>query len=122
MYSDQVRPLDVHALEDLMQRFHAEPIRDSCIAGVVLEGDLKDRCELHVAPVVAELPTLSDYNDAAWKANLYPKTTWRIQHLPDLRNLCAHVLDREPTYEDASELLDGADDVLRELAAIPPPS
>ena len=93
-----------------------------CIAGVVLEGHLKYLCGMHSAPVVVKLPTLSDYNDAARKAKLYPQTTWRrIQHLTDLRNLCAHVLDREPTYQDASELLEGTDDVLRELAAIPPP-
>jgi hypothetical protein len=38
-----------------------------------------------------------------------------IQHLADLRNRCAHVLDVEPTMDDALQLVDGVDAVLRAL-------
>lgn len=87
-----------------------------CMAGVELERRLKDLCVEGQIPVVPKLPTLSDYNDALWGEKKYPKTTWRrIQHLTDLRNLCAHVLDREPSADDARDLLDGVEDLLRQL-------
>lgn len=87
-----------------------------CVAGVELERRLKELCLDRSAVVRDKLPTIADYNDALKGAQVYPQATWRrIQHLTDLRNRCAHVLDLEPTDEDARELVDGIEAVLRAL-------
>lgn len=87
-----------------------------CIAGVELERALKSLCVAKDAEVRAKLPTISDYNDALKAAKVYQQPTWRkIQHLGDLRNKCAHVLDGDPTEEEVRELLDDVDAVMRGL-------
>ena len=94
-----------------------------CIAGVELERALKTLCVILEADVRAKLPTIADYNDALKAKKAYQQPTWRkIQHLADLRNKCAHVLDEEPSRAEVDELLDGVDGVLRTLAAQSPPS
>jgi hypothetical protein len=87
-----------------------------CVAGVELERSLKELCLARSVVVRDKLPSIADYNDALKGARVYPQATWRkIQHLSDLRNRCAHVLDLEPTDEDARELVDGIEAVLRAL-------
>ena len=87
-----------------------------CVAGVELERSLKELCLARSVVVRDKLPSIADYNDALKGARAYPQATWRkIQHLSDLRNRCAHVLDLEPTDEDARELVDGIEKVLRAL-------
>ena len=87
-----------------------------CIAGVELEWALKDLCAATHAEVHAKDPTIAHYNDALKAKKVYQQPTWRkIQHLADLRNKCAHVLDEEPTDEEVRELLDNVDVVLRGL-------
>jgi len=93
------------------------PRAAGCVAGVELERRLKELCNDPAVMVTGKLPTIADYNDALKRARVYPQATWRkIQHLADLRNRCAHVLELEPTLEDARELVDGIDAVLRALA------
>ena len=42
--------------------------------------------------------------------------TWRfLQHLTDIRNLCDHKLDREPTSEDVIGLLDGVKKAIKTI-------
>lgn len=87
-----------------------------CIAGVELERALKRLCAAKQAEVRPKLPTLADYNDALKAKKIYQQPTWRkIQHLTDLRNKCAHVLDEEPTEAEVRELLDDVDAVMRGL-------
>jgi hypothetical protein len=93
------------------------PRAAGCVAGVELERRLKDLCRDPAIKVTGKLPTIADYNDALRKARVYPQATWRkIQHLADLRNRCAHVLDIEPTEADAQELVEGVDAVMRGFA------
>jgi hypothetical protein len=41
---------------------------------------------------------------------------WRkIQGLADLRNLCGHAKEREPTKDDVGELIDGTERLLKSL-------
>lgn len=87
-----------------------------CVAGVELEQRLKDLCSSRSVVIHDKLPSISDYNDALKGSRAYPQATWRkIQHLSDLRNRCAHALDLKPTAEDARELVDGIEAVLRAL-------
>jgi len=42
--------------------------------------------------------------------------TWRfIQHLSDLRNLCDHNKDREPTKDEVNELIVGVTKITKTL-------
>lgn len=36
-----------------------------------------------------------------------------IQHLGDIRNLCDHNKDREPTKEEVEELINGIDQIIK---------
>lgn len=42
--------------------------------------------------------------------------TWRfIQRLGDLRNICGHNKEREPTKEEVEELISGTDKILKTI-------
>jgi hypothetical protein len=77
------------------------------MAGVVLEGHLRAICEQHCtnAPKSANLGRL---NEHMRENGIIDLPTWRfIQHLTDIRNLCDHKLEREPTCDQVSELIAG---------------
>ena len=77
------------------------------LAGVVLEGHLAAVATQRSLPP-GKNPTISDLNEALKKADVIDIPTWRfIQHLGDLRNLCGHKKETEPTKEQVMELLAG---------------
>jgi hypothetical protein len=60
-------------------------------------------------------PTIADYNDAL-KDAAYDTIEWRkIQRLADLRNLCDHNKDREPTREEIEELVSGTEKIIKTI-------
>lgn len=78
------------------------------ISGVVLEKHLKQVCENHGIPIRKKNPSISDFNDLLKSNDVIEVPTWRlIQHLGDLRNLCDHNKDREPTKDEIIELING---------------
>lgn len=93
------------------------------MCGAERERALKNLCVALDADVRARLPTIADYNDALKAKKACQQPTWRkIQHLADLRNKCAHVLDEEPTDAEVRELLDDTDGILRDLPRRPDPA
>lgn len=53
-------------------------------------------------------PAINDYNEALKGAAIIDLPTWRhIQLLGDLRNICCHDKNVEPTKEQACDLLEG---------------
>jgi hypothetical protein len=80
------------------------------VAGVVLEAHLADVAQAHNLTFRRKNPTISHYNDALKDAGVLDVPKWRfIQRLGDIRNLCAHPKERDPTSEEVTELIDGAD-------------
>jgi hypothetical protein len=78
------------------------------VAGAVLERHLGQVSENHSVRIAKKTPTISDLNDALKQASIIETATWRfIQHLADLRNLCDHDKKKEPTVEQANDLVDG---------------
>ena len=78
------------------------------LAGVVLERHLKEVCNNHGVKIRKRNPQISDLNDALKNAGVFDTPQWRsIQHLGDLRNLCAHDKESEPTAEQINDLLAG---------------
>ena len=82
------------------------------VAGVVLEKHLSEVCANHAVRSRKRNPTISDYNDLLKSNNVIDVPTWRfIQRLGDLRNLCVHNKEREPTKEEVDELISGAEKI-----------
>lgn len=84
------------------------------ICGVVLENHFKSVMKNHnLIPPKKEMH-ISDYNDFFRKEGIYDVPKWRnIQYLGDLRNLCDHAKDKEPTKEDVEELIDGTSKIIK---------
>ncbi len=84
------------------------------ICGVILEKHLGKVCENRNIKLVKN-PKLANYNDAL-KDNAYDMLEWRrMQRLADLRNLCDHDKQREPTKEEVEELISGTDRVIKTI-------
>lgn len=84
------------------------------ICGVILEKHLGKVCENRNIKLVKN-PKLANFNDAL-KDNAYDMLEWRrMQRLADLRNLCDHNKDREPTKEEVEELISGTDRVIKTI-------
>ena len=86
------------------------------IAGVVLERHLAKVCSVRNLTSRKKKPTLSDWNDILKDASVYDIPTWRgIQRLADIRNLCTHPKDRDPTKEEVDELIRGAERITKTI-------
>lgn len=84
------------------------------VAGVVAEKHLDQICENHNVAIRKQNPTISTYNDALKNEGIIEVPEWRgILRLGDLRNLCDHNRDREPTKDDVAELIDGVEKLMK---------
>lgn len=86
------------------------------VCGVILEKHLSEICLNHHLTPTKKNPTINDYNEMLKVSNVIEIPTWRfIQRLADLRNLCDHKKDREPTQEEVNELIQGAERITKTL-------
>ena len=86
------------------------------MAGVVLERHLKEVCANHNVVIRKKRPQLSDLYEALKKASVIDTPQWRsIQYLGDIRNLCSHDGETEPTADQVGELLDGVTKVTKTI-------
>lgn len=86
------------------------------VAGVVLERHLAQVTANHNHTMRKKSPTINDYNELLKREGVVDVPAWRqIQRLADLRNLCAHNKEREPTKEEVGELIEGADKYTKTL-------
>ena len=76
------------------------------LAGVVMEKHLARVCDNHAITLSKRAPTIAELNDALKDVLDFPQ--WRAnQRLGDIRNLCVHNKDDEPTKEQVNDLVDG---------------
>lgn len=86
------------------------------VAGVVLEKHLSQICESHKIVVAKKNPSINDYNQLLKDNEVIEVKDWRfIQRLGDLRNLCDHNKESEPTKEEISELVEGVDKITKTI-------
>jgi hypothetical protein len=84
------------------------------VAGVVLEKHLGHVCKQHGLKSKKTRPSIADFYQLLKEAAVIDTPKWRfIQHLTDLRNLCDHAKEREPTKEDVLELVEGVGKVIK---------
>ena len=86
------------------------------VAGVVLEGHLKEVCGKHNVTIRKKNPHISDLNGALKKAEVIDTPQWRsMQHLADIRNLCDHDKESEPTADEVGDLIRGVEKTTKTL-------
>jgi len=86
------------------------------ICGVVLEKHLAQVAENHNVTTRKKNPTISDLNDLLKQSDVLDTPEWRqIQRLGDIRNLCDHNKDREPTKDEVQELISGVEKFTKTL-------
>jgi len=87
------------------------------IAGVVLEKHLGHVCQSHGLKSRKSHPSIADFYELLKEAGVIDTPRWRfIQQLGDLRNLCDHHKNREPTKDDVLELVEGVEKVIKTVA------
>lgn len=86
------------------------------LAGVVLERHLQRVAANHKVAIRKKSPTIADLNDLLKKADIYDTATWRkIQLMADIRNLCTHQKQNEPTKEQVKELISGVNSIIKSV-------
>lgn len=84
------------------------------VAGVVLESHLSSVCSSHDTKPKKKNPALGDYNQTLKDAGVLDTPNWRwIQRLGDIRNLCGHAKEREPTHAEVEELIAGVEKAIK---------
>lgn len=87
------------------------------VAGVVLEKHLRQVCDDHSIKILKKNPGINDLNQLLRDAAVIDVPQWRhITLLGDIRNLCDHNKQKEPTVEQVTDLIDGTDKVLKTIA------
>lgn len=83
------------------------------LAGVVLEKHLAQVITDHKL-AIKKNPAINDLNEVLKNNNVIDTAQWRfIQHLGDIRNLCSHNKDKEPTIQDGEDLIAGVDKIIK---------
>ena len=86
------------------------------ISGVVLEKHLAKVADNHSIKTRKKNPSISDLNDLLKNDGVMDMPVWRqIQRLGDIRNLCDHNKEREPTKDEVKELVEGVEKITKTL-------
>jgi len=102
---------ELDAADDLLKKKHLRAA--GALAGVSLETHLGRVCANHNVPMPKKAPTISDFNEALKAATVLDVPTWRhVQRLGDIRNLCVHAKEREPTTDEVTDLISGTRKIL----------
>lgn len=84
------------------------------VAGVVLEGHLKQVCENHSLP--KKSGTITVLNDTLKGEDKISLPQYRhIQFLGDIRNKCGHKNSTDPTVDEVSDLINGVSKVIKTI-------
>jgi hypothetical protein len=85
------------------------------LVGVALEAHLAQIAADHKLKIKNN-PSINDYNDILKNASVIDIPTWRrIQFLADLRNLCDHKKQSEPTKEQIEDLIMGTQKIIKTI-------
>lgn len=83
------------------------------ISGVVLERHLRDIAGHHGFKSRKKHPSISEFNEFLKANDIIDTAIWRrVQYLGDVRNLCDHPKDREPTNEEIVSIISGTKEIV----------
>ena len=83
---------------------------------MVLEKHLGQVVENHSIKSRKKNPTISDFNELLKEGGVLDVPSWRqVQRLGDIRNLCDHSREREPTMDEVDELITGVEKYTKTL-------
>ena len=86
------------------------------ICGVILEEHFHNVLDKHNINISKKNPTINDYNDLLKNNAIIDVPTFRhIQLLGDIRNLCDHKKDENPTKEQIEDLIRGTDKIIKTI-------
>lgn len=86
------------------------------VAGVVLEKHLSNICNCRQIKSRKARPSIADLSQALKEKDVIDTPNWRfIQHLADIRNLCDHSKEREPSKDEVSDLISGVEKVMKTI-------
>ncbi len=86
------------------------------LVGVIIETHLQKLIENHDITIRKQNPTINDLSEPLKNAGIFDIPTWRkITYLADIRNICSHKKDAEPTKEQVTELIDGANWLIKNI-------
>jgi hypothetical protein len=79
------------------------------LVGAVIENHLKKLAKNHGIKSRKKHPTINDFNDPLKNEGVFDTPTWRkVSYLADIKNICSHKKDEDPTKEQINELIEGA--------------
>lgn len=105
---------ELETAKDILKKKHIRVA--GALAGVTLEIHLKKVCKSHNISFRKQNPTIADFNEELKKQESIDLLTWRlIQRLGDIRNLCVHSKEREPTSSEVEDLIRGCEKLIAEL-------
>jgi hypothetical protein len=86
------------------------------ICGVIIERHLNSICKNKGLIISKKNPTINDFNEQLKNNEVIDLIKWReISYLADIRNLCGHNKEREPTAEEVSTLIEGTNKLIKTL-------
>lgn len=86
------------------------------ICGVVLEKHLAQVLDNHSISTRKKAPSINDFNELLKKNGIIDVPLWRqIQRFGDIRNLCDHNKERDPSKEELEELVNGVEKITKTL-------
>lgn len=102
---------ELSTAEDLLKKKHFRA--SGAVAGVTLESHLATVTRNRGIKFRKKTPGLSDFNQALKDKEVIDTPTWRlVQRLADIRNLCVHAKDREPTQDEVNDLIVGTKKII----------
>ncbi len=105
---------DISAAKELVKAGYLRSA--GAICGVVLEAHLKSIANRRGIKYRKNNLSIAYLNDLMKDNKVYEIPTWRlIQRLGDIRNLCDHSKDKDPTLDEVQDLLSGTDKIIKEV-------
>lgn len=96
---------ELAAAQDLKK---ISPRAAGALAGVIIESHLQGVAVRRGVKITKKNPTIAELNEALKAASIIEIPIWRkVSYLADIRNLCSHKKDKDPSIEQVDELLDG---------------
>lgn len=90
------------------------PRAAGAVAGVVLVKHLGDLAQSHSVSVPEACAEIAALGDVLKEENVIDMNSWQdVRRLGDIRRLCDHVRERDPTPEEVEELISGVERITR---------